>query len=103
MAQTEGRLVSRIVAFGDDDHDYRVWIAQNVGDIEHHYFPTVREAVAAVADGLGDGAMVAGLEERDGFDWYEYYDDRGCDLDELVEEHIERNGDETLQDVFDRM
>lgn len=99
-----GVVTSQTTEYGDREHKYRVWVCVNApGIMEHHYFGSVPEAVVAVAHGLGDGAEAAGLEERDGTEWVEYSDDRGCDLDELVEEWRERAGRNTIQDVLDLM
>lgn len=108
-AKVERRIIAQTAAEGDESLPFRLYaIARGEGmtqQTEYRYIATVDEAVRLVADeGWGDGYNVAGLEEHfpDG-EWGEFYDDRGCDLDELVEEYHERDGAETIQDVLNRI
>ena len=64
----------------------RVWITQRQDHMAYYYVSSVTEAVD-VLDEYADGALAAGLEELDERDgWVTWLDDRGCDIDELLEE-----------------
>jgi hypothetical protein len=82
----EGRIVSQVTAYGDESAPFRVWVAEAVGVTEHHYVQSVRAGVEMLAGELHNLGMAAGLEERDGPEWVEWYDDRGCDIDEILAE-----------------
>lgn len=95
---------------GDESTEYRLWAVERddvTGDLhirtERLHVESAEEAIRLVAEGWGDGFDVAGLEQFEDGEWREYMDDRGCDLDECVEEYRERDGAPTLQEVLDRI
>ena len=74
--------------YGTMDTLLRVWIAGEVAIMRYYYVSDVDEAVDVIAD-YGDGAAVVGLESRAADEWSEWYDDRGCSIDEIVGERRE--------------
>ena len=71
--------------YGDTALPLRVWIADSVGQIRHYHVRDQYEAMDVIL-AEGDGAVAAGFEEREDDEWYEWYDDRGSDIDDLLEE-----------------
>lgn len=86
---TQGRITRQITEYGDASQPYRVWVARAVGIIDHHYVPSVRAAVDLLTDSHRRAGIAAGLEEREAvtwLEWHEWYDDRGCDVNEIIYE-----------------
>jgi len=73
--------------FGDDSvARYRVWIAPRPDALAYYYVTSVTEAVDVI-DVYADGGWDVGLEEHDDRDgWITWLDDRGCDIDDLLQE-----------------
>lgn len=104
------RTTTETVTEGDESTEYRLWAVTRddaTGDLniltERLHVGSAEEAIRLVAEGWGDGRDAAGLEQFEDGEWREYMDDRGCDLDECVEEHRERDGEPTLQDVLNKI
>ena len=84
--------------YGDTGSPLRVWIADGVGQLRYYHVRNPDEAMDVLLV-KGGGAAAAGLEEREDGDWDEWYDDRGCDIDDLLEE---RRADLRAGDGFAR-
>ena len=74
--------------YGDTALPLRVWIADSVGQIRHYHVRDQYEAMDVILV-KGKDADAAGLEECEDDGWHEWYDDRGSDIDDLLEERAE--------------